>query len=1101
MLSATLSVGNSAQASDDAPEGWQMVGDRIFGDTSNQRLGWAVDLSADGSTLVVGAPTAGGVVIGTVAVYDFSNGSWQQRGASLQGVEVGDHFGRSVSISDSGDRIVVGSPGDDGADGASAFEWNDTSGSWELMGERFPDGVVAGWSVAMSGAGDVVAIGDPQSIGSPKGGVSVFEWDASEGAWSARGAEISGEFGEAGSTRWGHSVSLSSDGSRLAIGSHDNDSVAITFAWDDVAGSWLQLGDVLTSATGNLGFFGASVEMSADGEVVAVGDPLYDSEAGRVRVFEYDELLDVWSQRGLEIVGEDADGRFGGSVALSDSGDRLVVSSPDIAHQGHNGVGKVELFEWDPVAAAWSRAGTEFFGTGTGYLGWSLAVDSDAAVIAAGGYNGWSEEGPLVQGGEVAVFTEGTVPAAPGGVVASSGSETLEISWDPPDVNGGWTVSGYVATLEPGGHTCSTSATSCSIEGLANGTEYQVTVRAENAAGLSEQSQAATATPFAVSVGGVALSGDGTLTWDAVPTGADVVSYDVSFQDHEGSSPTLQPNSVSRSSQDRTSAPRIVNGYAPGIDDFRYIAELEGCGGTFIAPRWLITAAHCGGGPYYPVYGLEYYEDVYDLEGAVALSHIAQSSVVHIHPDYDDSTFENDIALVRLQDDIDMDNADIVPLFDESQYGPLENETTITVSGWGAVCSGCTASDQLLAVDVAVDDGCGSYPAPGGLSVVDDLMFCAAGNNQDSCQGDSGGPAVVDVNGVKHLAGVVSWGEGCADPDYPGVYTRVSKYVDWIESYTGPLWATASSSDSSSAELDNIEPGRRYTVRITTITDEGVAPSWVGTVESSLLPPSKPRSVSANSDPFDIEVSWQAPTDFGGANTVTYTATALPAGNSCTSSNLSCTITGLKAQTNHTIEVTATNTAGSSPVAIVSATTTAPIHSFTDVPSSGWRNDAVAWMSSSGVTTGCSATAFCPDQQMTREQQITFLWRYGGEPSPGATSPFSDVPTGRYYTNPVTWAYNNGITNGVGPTSFGTGQAITRAQAVTFLYRQAGEPAPTAINPFVDVPAGTYYTDPVRWAFENGITTGTSSTTFDPNQPVTRVQFAAFLSRYDNLTN
>jgi hypothetical protein len=189
------------------------------------------------------------------------------------------------------------------------------------------------------------------------------------------------------------------------------------------------------------------------------------------------------------------------------------------------------------------------------------------------------------------------------------------------------------------------------------------------------------------------------------------------------------------------------------------------------------------------------------------------------------------------------------------------------------------------------------------------------------------------------------------------------------------------------------------------------------------------------------------------------------------------------------------------PNALVTSVTIRPAHGFFDVDAGGWRGTAVEWMRSSGVTTGCSATKFCPDQEMTREQQITFLWRYAGEPSPGAPSPFSDVAAGRYFTNPVTWAYNNGITNGVSPTSFGTGQAITRAQAVTFLHRQAGEPAPTVANPFVDVPAGTYYTDPVRWAFENGITTGTSPTTFDPNQAVTRVQFAAFLSRYDNLTD
>lgn len=184
----------------------------------------------------------------------------------------------------------------------------------------------------------------------------------------------------------------------------------------------------------------------------------------------------------------------------------------------------------------------------------------------------------------------------------------------------------------------------------------------------------------------------------------------------------------------------------------------------------------------------------------------------------------------------------------------------------------------------------------------------------------------------------------------------------------------------------------------------------------------------------------------------------------------------------------------------VPPTTTVPfVHSFVDVPVDGWRGEAVSWMQASGVTNGCSALEFCPDAQMTREQQITFLWRYAGEPSPGAPSPFTDVEAGRYFANPVTWAYNSGITNGVSPTSFGTGKAITRAQAVTFLHRQAGEPDPTVANPFVDVPAGTYYTDPVRWAFENGITTGTSPTTFDPNQAVTRVQFAAFLSRYDGL--
>ena len=604
---------------------------------------------------------------------------------------------------------------------------------------------------------------------------------------------------------------------------------------------------------------------------------------------------------------------------------------------------------------------------------------------------------------------------------------------------------------------------------------------------------------FEVAIGDVELRGNGQLSWTTSVTGASVVSYEICYQSHEELNPLLQSRSEGRGSLARASGPRIVNGDPPGIDDFRYIASLDGCGGTFIAPQWMITAAHCGEGTYYPIYGLEYPNDIFDLDGAEFLSHMSESVEVHLHPNYDPDTFENDIALVRLEADIDMRNADIVPLFDASRYGALEDGMTVTISGWGSICSGCDSSDQLLAVDVAVDEDCGSYPAPGGLSVVDDLMFCAGGNSQDSCQGDSGGPAVVAVNGVTHLAGVVSWGEGCAEPDYPGVYTRVSNYVDWIESYTGPLWAAASSSVDSSAELDHIEPGRRYTVRITATTDEGVARSWVGALEASLVAPSQPQSIEANAGLFAIDVSWQPPADLGGANTVTYTATATPSGKSCTSSNLSCTITGLKAGTTYTIDVGAANTAGNGPLASVSATTAQPTHSFLDVPSSGWRNDAVAWMSSAGITTGCSATTFCPDQEMTREQQITFLWRYAGTPSPGGSSPFGDVPTGQYYTNPVTWAYNNGITNGVSPTSFGTSRPVTRAQAVTFLWRQAGEPSPSGTSPFDDVPKRRYFTDAVAWAFENGVTTGRSATVFDPDAPVKRVEFAAFLSRYDNL--
>ena len=175
-------------------------------------------------------------------------------------------------------------------------------------------------------------------------------------------------------------------------------------------------------------------------------------------------------------------------------------------------------------------------------------------------------------------------------------------------------------------------------------------------------------------------------------------------------------------------------------------------------------------------------------------------------------------------------------------------------------------------------------------------------------------------------------------------------------------------------------------------------------------------------------------------------------------------------------------------------------HGFTDVPTAGWQNDAVVWMKTSGVTTGCGTETFCPDVAMTREQQVTFLYRYGGEPDPGNVNPFSDVARGRYFSEAIDWAYNSGITTGYAGTGrFGTGDHVTRAQAVTMLWRQAGQPSPSGVSPFIDVERGRYFTDAVAWAFEAGVTTGTSSTTFSPGDPVTRVQFAAFLSCFDRL--
>lgn len=170
---------------------------------------------------------------------------------------------------------------------------------------------------------------------------------------------------------------------------------------------------------------------------------------------------------------------------------------------------------------------------------------------------------------------------------------------------------------------------------------------------------------------------------------------------------------------------------------------------------------------------------------------------------------------------------------------------------------------------------------------------------------------------------------------------------------------------------------------------------------------------------------------------------------------------------------------------------------FTDVKKSDYFYDAVVWAVNNGVTTGTSATTFSPDAACTRAQVVTFLWRAAGEPAPKSYSnPFTDVKRSDYYYEAVLWAVEKGITTGTSTTTFSPSAACTRAQVVTFLYRAAGEPNVSSGNSFTDVKSGDYYYDAVRWAVKNGITTGTSTTTFGPSSTCTRGQIVTFLYRY-----
>ena len=170
--------------------------------------------------------------------------------------------------------------------------------------------------------------------------------------------------------------------------------------------------------------------------------------------------------------------------------------------------------------------------------------------------------------------------------------------------------------------------------------------------------------------------------------------------------------------------------------------------------------------------------------------------------------------------------------------------------------------------------------------------------------------------------------------------------------------------------------------------------------------------------------------------------------------------------------------------------------SFVDVPSGSYYEDAVDWAVANGITTGTDAAHFSPDGICTRAQAVTFLWRAAGRPAPESrTMPFTDVPADSYYYDAVLWAVENGITKGTSSTTFSPDDTCTRTQIVTFLWRSEQSPAAGSSNPFTDVSADAYYADAVLWAVKEAITTGTTRTTFSPDAECTRAQIVTFLWR------
>ena len=736
-----------------------------------------------------------------------------------------------------------------------------------------------------------------------------------------------------------------------------------------------------------------------------------------------------------------------------------------------------------------------------------------------------------------------TVPSSPSSVSATADDGRATVSWTTPSDTGGSAVTSYTATASPGGATCASSSTACTIYGLENGTSYRFTVTASNAAGTSpasSRSNAVTPRGLPAPATGLRLKADGSLSFEIDSNGSSITGYSVTYQELDSPSGgwlsgVSQMNSA-LSEPGREIQPLVIGGEYPGINNHRHAVYIEmidivgsstyvigTCTGTIISDSWILTAAHC---TEHQPYGFSYHDvDAYLIGyGAAAYDDMnwTYSLNARVHPNYNRTNLDNDLALVSLEDPVDLSIADRLPLY---RWDELPDGSPAYAAGWGRTSQNGSSSDVLKGAYFETDNSCGSWET----WHLEPTRICATAYPSSVCMGDSGGPLIVNRGGVTYHAGLTSFGRAgaCASPSYPVQFTRTSSYLSWIEGITGSQRTStyrSTTSDTPVASLSGISANRDYAVSIQIESNTGSSQEVTVRLRSTVGTATAPRNISVSPSGRSVSVSWTRPWLSGGDSSYTYRATASPGGRSCTTTGTSCTITGLDPLTSYSVSVTATNRAGRGPAGSATFTTSdsmvrsadeigvdcndAQPHPFTDIAPSHYSYGPAGCIYQLGVTTGTSATTYAPSNVVTRAQMAAFLARFytivtGLECS--GNTPFADVPSGAYYTEAVGCIYQLGITTGTSSTTYSPGAVVTRAQMAAFLarlYSTLTETSCTGSHPFSDVAPTAYFSGPAGCIYNLGITTGTSATTYSPNNIVTRDQMAAFLARtYVSLTS
>ena len=310
---------------------WMQRGNVLIGASTRAEFGYSVALSADGGILAVGSNNfveATGSSLGKVSVLKWHENDWRALGPPIDG-EVNSGFGAAVALSDDGTVLAVGALFQEQSGQVTVFTWEGTS--WNQRGDSLiPNNPMPndlfGIAVAVSFDGSVVACGAAQSIAGNPGLVQVYRWNGTR--YIQQGSTL---FGFRSNANFGISVSLSGDGSILAVGASDSSSVTV-FQYVTQHAEWFQIGQTLFGVPREL--FGWSVRLSLAGDTLVVGRPWNDangSNSGRASVFRLSSDTNQWLPVGQGLYGAAGD-EFGLSVSISRDGTRIAVGATEAGY-------------------------------------------------------------------------------------------------------------------------------------------------------------------------------------------------------------------------------------------------------------------------------------------------------------------------------------------------------------------------------------------------------------------------------------------------------------------------------------------------------------------------------------------------------------------------------------------------------------------------------------------------------------------------------------------------------------------------------------------------------------------------------------------------